>query len=288
MGEEMDKDAQELIVEAGREVAKDVYKDGLQPSVKRAGDFLGTVFGVFDALVMPIKKWILKCDYSVKEFEKSLQQKYNDVPEDNRKEPDMSILGNSLEALRYNIDKDELRELFENIIISSMDSRTSAQCHPSYVDVIKQLSVNDAIILRSIKDKKGYQPLLQPKYRLRIQNAKDSGIMVDSSPHPDFPDYYIGACVQNLDLSSISKSLHNLHRLGLIKINTISNIHYTVKMPDMKNATPYDSLKKDDNDIRSYCIEKLGHFSQVADIEYNEGSYKVSEFGEDFISTCVR
>jgi|GEM_PF-1888884 len=287
----MDNDTKEIIIGVAKEVAKETYQDGLQPAMKEVGGFLGTVFGVFNALLAPVKKWIIKREYSVKQFEKELELKYNAIPEINRKEPEMNILGNALEALRYTIDQDELREMFENIIISSMDNRTSEKCHPSYVDVIKQLSTQDAKLLKAIKNYHGLLPLLLPIYKLRIRKTDGQGVDEIEQTHQDFPEFYIGN-INDLSFNAISKSMTSISRLGLIEITSIGNIgelHFTGPEIMKRKGTPYDNLlnqAKTQNGIVEYC-NSINKMRDISSIDFRKGCYKITEFGKDFMKTCI-
>lgn len=53
------------------------------------------------------------------------------------------IAGPTLEALRYTYDETELREMYENLLASAMDTRIVNQAVPSFVDAIKQMSPLD-------------------------------------------------------------------------------------------------------------------------------------------------
>lgn len=52
-----------------------------------------------------------------------------------------------MDSARYCIEKEVLRELFSNLISSSMNTDTSEQAHPIFADTIKHLSINDAKLL---------------------------------------------------------------------------------------------------------------------------------------------
>jgi hypothetical protein len=44
----------------------------------------------------------------------------------------------------------ELREMFENLLVASMDSDTASSAHPAFVSMIQQLTPDEARILKSI------------------------------------------------------------------------------------------------------------------------------------------
>ena len=62
-------------------------------------------------------------------------------------ELNINIEGNVMDRLKYNLDEDYLVEMYTNILISDMDSRTKNKCHVCFVEILKQLSKNDLEVL---------------------------------------------------------------------------------------------------------------------------------------------
>ena len=48
-------------------------------------------------------------------FQREMEKKYNNIPLENRCEPKINIVGPALEALKFNLLEDELREMFKNL-----------------------------------------------------------------------------------------------------------------------------------------------------------------------------
>ena len=78
------------------------------------------------------------------DYVSKIQNKTQEIPEEFLQEPKLNIVGPALEASKYYIDSEILREMFANLISSSVDSRKSSKTHPSFVEIIKQLSSLDA------------------------------------------------------------------------------------------------------------------------------------------------
>lgn len=88
--------------------------------------------------------------YKLEAFEDDLKEKIKDIPEENIQIPPTMIAGPTLEALRYTYDEDVLREMYENLLASSMDNRIAIQAHPAFVDAIKQMCPLDVVIFNRI------------------------------------------------------------------------------------------------------------------------------------------
>lgn len=65
--------------------------------------------------------------------------------------PPAHIAGPAIEALRFANEQDELKELYANLLAGAMNSATINHVHPSFVEIIKQLSPEEASLLVSLK-----------------------------------------------------------------------------------------------------------------------------------------
>lgn len=103
---------------------------------------------------------------------KKMQQKYNSIPVEYQVEPSSYIALKGTSELNYVLDEEHLREMFENLLISDMDSRKQGKVLPSYIEIIKQLSKDDAIFLKQLKDENLIRAL--PIIRLKLTNNNNS------------------------------------------------------------------------------------------------------------------
>jgi len=69
-----------------------------------------------------------------------LTPKLKDIPVEKLVPPEPNIAVPSYEALRYSLDIEELREIYTNLLASSMNTDTKDYTHPASVEIIKQLS----------------------------------------------------------------------------------------------------------------------------------------------------
>ena len=107
--------------------------------------------GIFKAITFYPRYWAQTQDifleHKVAKFKENLEKKVEAIPVDSRILPHPSILGPSIQALEYAIFEDELRDMFVNLLSISMDKYSKNKAHPSFVEIIKQISSDEAKIL---------------------------------------------------------------------------------------------------------------------------------------------
>lgn len=240
---------------------KEVYEDTLQPTAKNVGQALGTLSSTLNVLLAPFS-WAVygfqQIDAVVKE---NLRDKLSNTPIENLKEPEPNIVIPAYEALRYSLNKDQLKEMYINLIANSMQNSTSDKVHPAFVEVIKQLSVFDAELLKKLFSTSTSDI---PKLRIRLQRSE-----VDSS----------GVYTHNIILSSkyysvdfleeYTISIENLERLKIISIEHNSKLLTENIYDDLFELVDKDSLSK--------VHPKFPYVSII------EGRISLTSFGHEFV-----
>ena len=96
-------DLKEIVVEATKEITTETYKDLAKPTMKGVGGFFGTLVGFFDKVVVyPLKKLNIEYEQKAIAFQRAMEEKYNNIPIENRCEPKLNIVGPAMETLKYN------------------------------------------------------------------------------------------------------------------------------------------------------------------------------------------
>ena len=113
--------------------------------------------------------------------------------------PEPYVAVPAFEAISYSMDSKELRELFANLLSKSMYADTKNDVHPSFTDVIKQLSPLDAQVFKYLFECK-YRPIIE----LKLNLPNNEGFYPLMS---NITDISIGT------VESIGISLSNLKRL---------------------------------------------------------------------------
>ncbi|MHC0551407.1 DUF4393 domain-containing protein [Salinicoccus sp. CNSTN-B1] len=85
---------------------------------------------------------------NAQKFKEEIIEQANKIPESDRIDPKTNIITNAMSSAATNLDEDEIRNMFAKLIASSMDGRKASYLHPSFTEIIKQLSPNDAQFLK--------------------------------------------------------------------------------------------------------------------------------------------
>lgn len=266
----------ETALSVAKETAKDVYADTVQPTAKNVGGFFGTLSGFFNHVVMyPLKKLNIRYEQKAIAFEKEMEHKYNSIPEKERVEPQLHIVGPTMESLKYNIMDDDLAELFSNLLVSDMDMRTQNLCTPAFVKVIEQLSPADARVFKTIFNECAKAEII-PICKVDLCKIDDEKRKIRKEY---LPLYLVGIEVDKLNPNDVSKSLQNLERLGLLTIDFLKWRSDDEVYNKLINNSYIESLKAWANQItgESY-IAKVG----------SKGLLELNDFARDFAKVCLR
>ena len=133
-----------------------IYEDGLQPVTKQLGKSLETVGKAINVALLPVSCVIWGADKLKSFIESDVAEKLKDIPEKDICTPDPTVAGPVLEALKFAGHKENLREMYANLLAKSLNKNTTDKTHPSYVEVIKQLTVEEALLLQLLAKKEKY------------------------------------------------------------------------------------------------------------------------------------
>lgn len=116
--------------------------------------------------------------YFEKTFKRDLEEKTQAIPAENIVEPKASIAGPALQGLAFSHEEFNLKEMYLNLISSSMNKQVADDAHPAFVEVIKQLTSDEAEMLQVyLRDN-------APKVIGRvIYQHKKSGQQIDGNQH---------------------------------------------------------------------------------------------------------
>lgn len=194
-----------------------------------------------------------------------VSEKLSNTPKEEIITPKPNVAGPALEALRYIGHEETLRDLYANLLASSMDSATAASAHPAFVEILKQITPDEAKLLNLLAQQRPF-PLLN--VRAELKNGKGG---VDALVN--FSTLGEESNVENLYL--VPNYIDNLCRLGLIEVPmfftyTAENIYEPLenhpKIVELKSQIEADPERKPE-------IERRG--------------LRVTQLGKQFISACV-
>jgi len=241
-----------------------IYEDLLQPAVQELGKGIHTISKTVHIALSPVSALIWGYDQIKSYVQTSLEHKLKDVPKENIIPPDPTVAGPALEALRYVGHKEELREMFSNLLASAMNSKVASTAHPSFVEIIKQMSPDEARIIKHLGHN-NYLPLIN-LHRTVPEGEGEATIYRNFS--------LVGEQANCTFIELVPSYLDNLQRLGVINIP--EGRHLT---PDSKYSTLENHPK-----LISMCsnIEK-----QNATPILQKRYFFLTTFGIQFFNACI-
>ena len=150
-----------------------IYKDALQPTVQEVGKFAARIPRAINAAFSGIDKWILNKEYAIDETKKLLAQKLENVEPEKIVTPEPYVAIPAIQSISYSMNSDELRNLYANLLAKAMNSDTKDLVHPSFVEIIKQMSPIDSLVFKTIMERKA-NPLIDLVY----EKTKESNLQL--------------------------------------------------------------------------------------------------------------
>jgi len=185
-----------------------IYPDLIQPAAKELGEGLHTVAKAVNIALEPFVALVWGYD-KIKEYViGALAKRLQGVQAERIISPSPSVAGPTLEALRFAGHDPTLRELYANLLATAMDTKTANEAHPAFVEIIKQLTSDEARILQ-IMEAKTVIPVIDVRIVIpsggMIEHVRTFSLIAEEAGcfHLELCQAYIG----------------NLSRLNLIEIS---------------------------------------------------------------------
>ncbi len=128
--------------------AKQAYDDAVSPAAKQVGALGQDILKTLRLALAPFQYGAALQDRVANFIEESVRK----VPEARRVTPPPQILGPVLEGIRYEPKDTPIDEMFSTLLSTSMDSKNLEKAHPSFPLIIRQLSRDEAVILKELKN----------------------------------------------------------------------------------------------------------------------------------------
>lgn len=160
------------------------------------------------------------------------------------------------------MNNDELRNLYANLLSKSMNSDTKDSVHPSFVEIIKQLSPLDAQVFYHICNNS-----INPVINLNLKTIPNGGLN------------YLRNNITLINVApveSVSISINNLERLKLINIPYGSYYTNDQLYNPFYNLEIYKSYKQLYSEPSKYELYVEKRFIETTDI------------GKSFYDICVK
>lgn len=106
---------------------------------------------VLTSLYEKLFRWTgLATDYFEQDFAHDLAERTADIPEENVRAPSPSVAVPAMQGLAYSVDEPALKDMYLNLLSAATDDRRQRDAHPSFAEVIRQLSPAEAARLRVV------------------------------------------------------------------------------------------------------------------------------------------
>jgi hypothetical protein len=140
------------ILEQTPKLLPTLYKDCAQPSVKKVGQALSTVFELSNTILLPLKLINEKAKLNFQNHIDNYKEKLNKV--DSGKIIDVStIIGTPIiDRLTY-ITNEEIANLFINLLAKASSSDTVNEAHPAFIHIIDRMTIDEARMIKYFSDK---------------------------------------------------------------------------------------------------------------------------------------
>lgn len=239
------------------------------PVAKSVGNTLSSIWSiVFGGIDTYAEKSQIKRVQALNQFKEELEQKVFSVPVENLVEPPLHIIGPTLEASKFYFESEDLRSMFVNLITATINNETTSKAHPSFVEIIKQLSPLDAKNLVCFRDKNTF-PLAT--FRMNT-NGEKGGLDVRTNVFLENQEVK--------DLNLIASSITNLKRLGMLDINHNSRLTDDGLYSKFEDLFEYKYMK-------DFFEEFSSENGSLVELELIKGNVTLTPFGKDFIDICL-
>ena len=193
--------------------------------------------------------------YFDSDFKEELGEKLSDIPQENVTEPAASIAGPAIQSLAFAHEEKELKELYLNLLASAMNSEKNNSVHPSFVEIIRQMSPFEALILKHLKN-----------------NCESENVLFRQKVHG-----YVPYCDTDFISDQWSRMCDSINQ----ECNFDHQVYY-------QNLIRLQILTEEIDAESNYTPEGQDTHWYEARVEtYIETSVYFSDFGKQFLDICV-
>jgi len=189
-------------------VVEQAYDDIASPSAKELGKAAVDLVKTARLLLAPFQLAAAFQD----RFERVVERIRTRVPEEKQKPPPAEVVGPAFRQMQYLDEDNPLWLMFEELLTQAIDEDTTAQVHPSFVQLISQLSRDEAVIL----------------YRLRSDEFK----VVDTLDYDRFQNTFSNRKVEESTLPTDDLQYPHQMNLYYSHLESLSLVQWPVEKQD--------------------------------------------------------
>jgi len=202
-------------------------------------------------------------DYFDTEFHEDMAKKLAEIPEEYLATPSPSVAIPAMQGLSYSLEEPNLKEMYLNLLATATDDRMKENAHPSFADIIKQLSPREASLLLDT-----LRSSLLPVVRLmRTVEARVGGVLM--------VNYLLPLAATNTgelaEEPSLPVWIDNWIRLGLIEVDYGRYLADEDRYAWVEGRPEFVRLEQDDQRGKD-------------GIDVGRGSLRATDFGTRFLA----
>ncbi len=187
-----------------------VYQDVAQRAAREIGAALETVAKCVHIALAPVSALVWGYEQIGDYLQTALTERLKGVKPEDIVAPSTIVAGPALEAMRFASEGSPLREFYANLIATAMTSDNAKDAHPAFVQILRQLTPDEARIVRLFAEKQSF-----PVVTFASFDTVDSG----GTRLPLFAHFSIlGYEARCQYPESTPAYLDNLCRLGLLEV----------------------------------------------------------------------
>lgn len=254
------------------DLLKLIYSDVAEPSVRKVGEALSTVFDFGNTLLLPLKLLNEKSKILFTNSMEKYREKIEKLNDDdiNKVPPEIGIP--IMEKLLYTQDED-LASLYIELLANASNKKTCGYVHPLNIHIVHMITPDEAVLLKNmsetIKETK-FPYILSVRTIMRTEKDRSFRQLKENAIKPS---YFDGVGAKNID----SLYINNLISLGLFQAEYIGGL----KDSDEEYKVIEDNLNTLYADfIHISTLAKTGQF-----LEYARGYLKMTTTCEFFMKS---
>jgi hypothetical protein len=234
-------------VTGNREAVNEAAKAA--PGMAVVGDLRAENLALLQVLQNWLLKGVVKTVLGRNEYVRSgqiyrdLSSKLSGIEADHLQPPKASIAGPVIEGIAYVLDEPALKEMYLNLLAGAVNSAKAPKVHPSFVEIIRQLSAQEVPVLELALSQRSLAAV-----RLQDKSLSDSSFQIEQTCVLDLVQRPSGG---PLVLGELPIWVDNWQRLGLVGLT----------------YTEWLSNSGDDADLYGWAKERPEYLSLVTKIE---------------------
>lgn len=211
-------DDKESLINIGL-VPKELITNLLGPATKSIGEGLG---GITNFVMGPLRKLNVVSEKSYQDFVEKINSKTDDIPIENRDASKLGLALKAMEDARYQLEEEEMREYFANLLAGLVDNRINQNASPRFSTILSELTTDEANMLAKL-----HKLHATPTVTLRVQRPNGDGIDVMQNTLLFDENDFLGS----------NSVLETLQSYGLIEIRS------SIQLKDEKRVKIYDTYE---------------------------------------------